>query len=149
MTRLTTKSLQPSKSSLVKAAPLHHTSVHLSRPVLQTTGRHWISNFSLFSQEVTRFCNFNLASGQFDRAEEIVKMPSVAITNMLIHQLVDIEKSPLNETDAGTSPDQSGLFYCAGSIYVLLQIEPQAHGKSQLKVSLINLNGFGQMGHRE
>jgi len=128
------KSLQPSKSSHAESSFPTPYILYISHDPIQITGRYY--GLVKFVQPIQpesdlfRVVHFNRASGQFDGAEEIVRMPSVVANrnNTYPSTSKNIEKSPLNETGwyIYGAPDESGLFVVqALAPRVLLQLEPE------------------------
>ncbi|MBW4640576.1 MAG: CAAX protease [Gloeocapsa sp. UFS-A4-WI-NPMV-4B04] len=127
-------SLQPSKSSQGESgSPTPHI-LYISHDPVQITGRYYgLVKFVQPTQPGSdKFCvvHFNRASGQFDGAEEIVRMPPVVANrnNTYPSTSKNIEKSPLNETGwyIYGAPDESGLFIVqALAPRVLLQVKPE------------------------
>ena len=108
--------------------------LYITRVPVQITGRYYalvkFVHQTKPGSDLFRVVHFNRASGQFDGAEEIVRMPSVVANRNDTYPSTskNIEKSPLNETGwyiYGAS-DDSGLFIIqALAPRALLQVEPE------------------------
>jgi predicted Abi (CAAX) family protease len=118
--------------------------LYISHDPVQITGRYYglVKFVQPIKPESDLFnvVHFNRASGQFDGAEEIVRMPQVVANrnNTYPSTSKNIEKSPLNETGwyIYGAPDESGLFIVqALAPRVLLQLEPERMivGKKSVK----------------
>ena len=108
--------------------------LYISHDPVQITGRYYaLVKFVQPTKPVSdllEVVHFNRGSGQFDGAQEIVRMPQVIANRHDTYPSTsrDIEKTPLNETGwyIYGAPDESGLFVVqALAPRALLQVEPE------------------------